>query len=242
MMIDRLASTYRPWGWPIGYQRWHHLLFLHWPVSADRLRPLVPIDLSLDLYEGVAYAGLVAFVVEHARPSGLPAPLGLDFLETNVRTYVHREGQEPGIYFFSLDASSLPAVVGARVAFGLPYFHARMRMRCCGPSVEYAMHRVSGERPGLTVRYELGQPLGSSLPGSLDHFLLERYLLHVQRQDGLWTMQVHHHPYPARQVRLLALHERLLAAAGISVAGGPALVHYASRVDVDIFAPQRRPR
>jgi hypothetical protein len=120
-MIDRLSPTHRPTGWPVGYQRWHSLLFLHWPLPAAVLRPLVPAELSIDLYAGVAYVGLIPFVVEQARPA-VPPPLGLDFLETNVRTYVHLAGEDPGVYFFSLDAASLLAMVGARTGFGLPYF------------------------------------------------------------------------------------------------------------------------
>src|ERR671932_2770632 len=93
---DRIVATYRPLGWPIGYQRWHSLLFLHWPVPETALRPLVPPELSIDLHDGVAYVGLIPFVVEQARPAGVPPPLGLRFLETNVRTYVHVAGRNQG--------------------------------------------------------------------------------------------------------------------------------------------------
>src|SRR3954471_20196193 len=125
MHVDRLAPTRRPLRWPIGFQRWHSLLFLHWPVPEAVLRPLVPPALTIDCYDGVAYLGLIPFAIEEARPVGAPAALGLRFLETNIRTYVHLDGREPGIYFFSLDAASWNAVVGARLGFGLPYFPAR---------------------------------------------------------------------------------------------------------------------
>jgi uncharacterized protein YqjF (DUF2071 family) len=238
-MIDRISPTHRPTGWPIIYQRWHSLLFLHWPVPQAVLRPFVPAELSIDLYDGVAYVGLVPFAIEQSRPA-VPPPLGLDFLETNVRTYVHVAGQDPGVYFFSLDAASLLAVVGARVGFGLPYYHARMRMRPHDGVVDYAMRRLTGREGRLAVRYQVGEPLGTAAPGTLEHFLVERYLLHVRRRNGLWTTQVHHRPYPLYRARVHELHERLLGADGLPPAVGPPLVHYASLVDVDVFAPRPR--
>src|SRR4051812_7298329 len=203
-----------------GYQNWRQLLFVHWPVSAPELRPLVPGRLTIDEFEGSAYVGLVAFVVEAARPVGAPPRVGLRFLETNVRTYVHVDGREPGVYFFSLDAASLLAVVGARLGFGLPYFHARMRMRARDGTVNYAMRRLTGRRGGLRVRYQVGDYLGPSAPGTLEHFLIERYLLHVRRWNGLWSTRVHHHPYPVHRARVLHLEESLLAADGLPPAPG----------------------
>ena len=61
------------------------------------------------------------------RPVGLPSVPGLSsFHETNVRTYVHRAGCDPGVWFFSLDAANRLAVLAARTTFHLPYYHARM--------------------------------------------------------------------------------------------------------------------
>jgi uncharacterized protein YqjF (DUF2071 family) len=214
------------------------LLFLHWAVPVELLRPLVPARLSLDLYDGKAYLGLVPFVVQAARPLGAPAALGLDFLETNVRTYVHIDGRDPGVYFFSLDAGSLAAVLGARLAFGLPYFHARLRLRRPHGGVDYAMRRCSATQPGLHVRYEPGELLGASPPGTLEHFLIERYLLHVQRGPTLWTVQVHHAPYPVQRARVLDLQDELVDAAGIPEPTGPPLAHYAAGVNVEIFLPR----
>jgi len=240
-VIDRITPTQRPLGWPIGCQRWHSLLFLHWPVPEAVLRPLVPRELAIDCYDGVAYVGLIPFAIEQARPNLGPLPLGLAFLETNVRTYVHVDGKDPGVYFFSLDAASRLAVAGARLGFGLPYYHARMQMRAHDGVVDYALRRLTGRRGDLALRYAVGAPLGPAVPGTLEHFLVERYLLHVRRRDGLWTTQVHHRPYPLYQARLLALRERLLPADGLPPAAGPpSLVHYASLVDVDVFAPRRR--
>ena len=71
----------------------------------------MPPQLELDLFEGTAYVGLVPFTMTGVRPVGLPPVRGISsFHETNVRTYVHREGRDPGVWFFSLDAANRIAV------------------------------------------------------------------------------------------------------------------------------------
>src|SRR5688572_9898780 len=93
--IDRVAPTRRPVGPAIGYQRWRHLLFAHWPVPVDVVRPLVPRGLEFDTYDGFAYVGVIPFAMEGVRPALVPEALSLAFLETNVRTYVHQGGRDP---------------------------------------------------------------------------------------------------------------------------------------------------
>jgi uncharacterized protein YqjF (DUF2071 family) len=202
----------------------------------------VPASLALDLFDGVAYAGVVAFAIDQARPPGVPAALGLAFLETNARTYVHVDGRDPGVYFFSLDAASNLAVGGARVGFGLPYFPARMRLERRGRAVSYAVRRLLPNRPRFAAQYTVGAPLGPAAPGTLEHFLVERYLLHVERGGALWSTQVHHRPYPLYQAHVYAVSDELLRAAGLPAPAGPPLAHFATRVDVDVFAPRRRGR
>ena len=125
--IDRISPTREPDRWPVMRQSWRELLFLHWPIRPDQLRPLVPPQLDLDLFEGTAYVGLVPFTMTGVRPVGLPPVRGIsNFHETNVRTYVHRDGRDPGVWFFSLDAANRLAVYLARTFFHLPYYHARM--------------------------------------------------------------------------------------------------------------------
>ena len=126
---DREALTRRPSGRPVMYQRWRRLLFLHWEVPADSIRRLLPDGLEVDLFEGRAFVGLVPFTMQGVRPARLPAVRGLsDFHETNVRTYVHHRGHQPGVWFFSLDAANAVGVALGRRWFGLPYFLARMSL------------------------------------------------------------------------------------------------------------------
>src|SRR5207244_4361049 len=92
------------------------------------------------------------------------------FLETNVRTYTHLDGRDPGVYFFSLEAASSIAVAVARAQFGLPYYWAKMGIRRDGPRIEYRSRRLFGGTPRTWAHFEPGEYLGPSATGSLEHF------------------------------------------------------------------------
>ncbi|MFP5246752.1 MAG: DUF2071 domain-containing protein, partial [Thermoanaerobaculia bacterium] len=139
--IDRISPTLEPDQPVLLHQNWHHLLFLHWEVPAAELQALLPQQLTLDTFEGKAYVGLVPFTLTGVRPVMVPPlPWISSFHEVNVRTYVHQEGRNPGVWFFSLDASSAIAVAAARATYKLPYFDAEIDFRVDGqtlPSVDF---------------------------------------------------------------------------------------------------------
>jgi uncharacterized protein YqjF (DUF2071 family) len=237
--MDRITPTLRPMSPVAGYQNWRDLLFMHWPVPVEILRPLIPVPLSIDTYDGVAYIGLVPFWMVGVRPPWSPRRVAFRFLETNVRTYTHIEGCDPGVYFFSLEAASRVAVALARAQFGLPYFWAKMGIRRDGPTIAYRSRRLLGGHPRTWACFEPGAYLGPSAPGTLEHFLIERYYLHVMRGGRLFRGQVHHSAYPVQRARLLSLHDELIGAAGLpQPTTPPPLVHYVNGVDVEIFGLQ----
>ena len=219
-----------------GRQSWRRLLFLHWPVPPEAVRGAVPARLPLDLRDGSAWVGVVAFDIEGARLPFAPPQLGLDFLETNARTYVRLPGGEPAVWFFSLEASSRLAVAAARLAYGLPYFHARMAREREDGAVIYRTARRGTKARGLEVRYRVGAPLGIAAPGSLEEFLIERYTLHAVRGGGrIVTVRVRHAPYPLRAVEVESVSEDLLEAAGVARPDLPPLAHYSDGVDVEVL-------
>jgi uncharacterized protein YqjF (DUF2071 family) len=121
------SITHRPWPLPsspwVMQQVWHDLLFAHWPLPHDLLRPLIPAQLELDRFDGQCWVGVVPFRMSGIRGRGMPALPGLSrFPELNVRTYVTHGGKS-GVYFFSLDAANLPAVWVAR-----KFYHLRISM------------------------------------------------------------------------------------------------------------------
>lgn len=230
--MDRDQPTHRPDGANDGTQRWRDLLFLHWPVPEKLVASLLPSRLTVDTFDGRAWLGLVPFAMQGVKPSWLPGP-GLSFLETNVRTYVHLEGRDPGVWFFSLDAASWLAVQAARLGWSLPYFHATMHTETEEQRIEYSTRRPDGT--GLSCAYRRTEALGPSELGSQEHFFLERYILYAVRRGKLLRGQVHHTPYPAHAAELLELDENLSAAAGLPVSGPPELIHASPGVDVEVF-------
>ncbi len=219
-----------------GRQRWRDLLFLHWAVSPEAVRPTVPAELPLDLWEGRAWIGVVAFEVRGARPPLIPFRFGLDFLETNARTYVRLPDDEPAVYFFSLDAASRLAVHAARFRYGLPYFHAEMTRREEGDRVIYRTSRPGADGAGLDVRYTTGEARDTAAPDSLESFLLERRALHVRRGGLIRTVRVDHEAYPLREVTARVFDETPLAAAGVPRPDRSPLAHFSDGVDVEVRA------
>jgi hypothetical protein len=220
-------------------QRWAELLFLHWPLPAGVLAERLPAGLELDTFDGTAYVGLVPFTMTGVRPAWAPAVPGLsDFHEVNVRTYVHRQGRDPGVLFFSLDAANPVAVVIARALWKLPYNFARMSLARYGRVVHYAsQRRWPGPRPaGCRIAYEPHGDPAPAAPGTLEHFLAERYVLYTSRRGRLYSGRVHHAPYPLQPALVSALDETLLAAAGLERPAGTPLMHYAREVSVEVFA------
>src|SRR4028118_2215091 len=89
----RRAVRARPPGWPIMYQHWGQLLFLHWPLSAESLRPLIPDPLVIDTFDGAAWIGITPFTMWGVRPAFLPPiPVLSESHEPNARADVQRDG------------------------------------------------------------------------------------------------------------------------------------------------------
>lgn len=237
--IDRVLPTRRPPGRPIMSQTWSELMFLHWRVPAALLRPLVPAGLEIDTHDGEAWVGLVPFTVSGSRLRPLPPlPLIGAFHEINVRTYVHRQARDPGVWFFSLDAARRLIVAGARALYHLPYRFARF-----GLTVEESAERrvrFTSRRPGqadvgVALRYGPTAAAQPAAPGTLEHFLAERYILYAARGRALYQARVHHTAYPLQAGAVEVEGETLLAANGIARPDVPPLAHYAAGVDVDIW-------
>ena len=241
---ERLRVRERPGGRAVMRQVWRHLAFLHWPVDREALARLLPPGLQVDCFGGVAYVGVVPFTIPLTR-TGFGLPIARPFHEINLRTYVHRGGRDPGVWFFSLDATSRLAVAGARLAYRLPYFAAEIAMRVApdaaagDPTVDYRLRR-HGSGAAFTAHYRPNGPVAPAAPGSLEFFLAERYLLYARAGRRLRVARVFHAPYPLQPAAAENVTQTLTDVAGFppgSCQGPPPLVHYAAEVDVRIFRP-----
>jgi uncharacterized protein YqjF (DUF2071 family) len=227
------APPSRPWA---GRMRWCDLAFLHWSVKPQSLRPLIPAGLELDTYEGEAWVGVVPFRMEGVRARATPpVPMVHAFPEINVRTYVRAAGRA-GVWFFSLDATSRLAVRGARWLYNLPYFDARISVASDADGVvHYESRRVHAGAPPATfmARYAANSEPRAPAPGSLEHFLVERYCLfmHDERR-GLGILDINHRPWPLQRGTVDLAGNTMAAAAGIALPDRPPLVHVARELDV----------
>jgi uncharacterized protein len=216
--------------WVMG-QTWENLLFAHWRVAADAVRAHVPDSLEVDEHDGSAWLGITPFVVTGLRARGtLPLPLVSTFRELNVRTYVTRDGR-PGIWFFSLDASSQLAVEAARRLYRLPYFRANITIRVRGDQIDYDCARDEGKAFSGSYR-----PTGSrfqAVSGSLEHFLTERYCLYAAERGRVYRADIHHRPWPLRPAEA-DIDLNTMPPDGILLEGAP-LLHFSKRQDVVVW-------
>ena len=248
--IDRITPTLRPAASLAGYHTWTDLTFLHWRVPASDVQPLLPRGLTVDTYDGDAWIGLVPFYMSNIRPWWAPAVPGLSwFCETNVRTYVHRDGREPGVWFFSLDASNSIAVRTARWGWSLPYYRSAMSLSRAENRVEYASRRLWPGTSGASsqIKIEVGELIGTDnagrpcaaghcLPGTLEHFLIERYILYAAPTPSrLLLGRVYHSPYPVRTARVVHCEQTLTEAAGLPVRGAPVHAAFSDGVQVEVY-------
>ena len=221
------------------FQSWQDLTFLHWPVPHDTLRVLVPPELELETFDGEAWLGLTPFRVEGLRPRWLPpAPVSSRFLEANLRTYVRHRGRS-GVFFFSLETTSLLAVAAARAFYRLPYRLAFMSMSCRNGWYRYRSWRLGDRRAQLSLRCRATGEATPASPGSLEAFLVERYALYSVVGGRVMRGDIHHAPWPLQAAEVDITYNGLPAAHGIALNGAAPLAHFAARQDTLIWSLTR---
>jgi hypothetical protein len=227
-----------PW---VMRMTWQSVAFLHWPVSPETLRPLIPARLELDTHEGQAWLGITPLFMHNVRLRCLPVLTGTsEFPEPNVRTYVIAGGK-PGVWFFSLDAATSLAVFGARVGFGLPYFSAKMSCQRDANHVLFQSRRTFGraQPADLEARYRPTGDTHFAEPGSLEYWLIVRYCLYTRHSTG-WICRGHIHrsPWPLQRAEAEILQNSMTEPLGVRLKERPALVDFAERIDVVAWGPE----
>lgn len=239
-------ASHRPWPRPetrpVGSMRWLDLLFAHWPLPPEVLRPHLPEGLELDTFEGRAWIGVVPFRMARVRPRwSPPVPWLSYFPELNLRTYVIRE-DKPGVWFFSLDAANPVAVRLARRFFHLPYFDADMVVERELSGVRYHSVRTHKNVPRAAFMGTYG-PTGAiyrSRPGDLDHWLTERYCLYSSDGEGrLYRGEIHHEPWPLQPARARFGVCELTSGLGFDLPDEEPLLHFATELDVWAWRVER---
>lgn len=213
---------------------WHDLLFAHWPLDPDCLRPMIPAPLELECFDGRAWIGIVPFHMSGIAARGWPALPGLSSLpEINLRTYV-RHGDRRGVYFLSLDAAHWIAVRVARASFGLPYSWARIACRARNGAIDYRSRRRQPRAAAaeFDATYRPSGPVESSPVGSLEHWFTERYALFTADGGTARIGEIHHAPWPLQRAEAEIRRNTLCDAWGITLPECPPLLHFARRLEV----------
>lgn len=239
MFEDLLQQTnHRPWPLPAGpwvmTQTWYDLLFAHWPMPLETLRRVIPPQLEIDTYAGQGWLGVVPFGMTRVFPRyTFPVPWLSHFLELNVRTYV-RVSDRPGVYFFSLDAANRVAVEIARRWYQLPYFNARMTLAHADGWRAYHSYRTHRGAPPaeLQARYRPVGPVYAAQPGTLEHWLTERYCLYMVTKAGaVFRGEIHHAPWPLQPAEAEFTANSMAAPPGLALPTASPLLHFVQRIE-----------
>jgi uncharacterized protein YqjF (DUF2071 family) len=216
---------------PAILQVWRNLTFLHWRYDVAELARSIPRGLTLDTFDGSAWVGLVPFTLAGVQPYGIPAlPWISEFPETNVRTYVRDADGHAGVWFFTLEADRLAAVLMARVWYHLPYRWAKMHVQRSGSTVDYRSVRSRLFGQGIT---EIGIEIGAASKATdLDNFLTARFRLYTAVKGRVAYAQIEHEAWPLREAKLTKLKETLMENSGVTRPIGEPLVHYCEELRV----------
>jgi uncharacterized protein YqjF (DUF2071 family) len=214
-------------------QTWRRLTFLHWAYEPEVVTPLLPPALRIDTFDGAAYVGLIPFEIHNL--SGIP-----HFPETNVRTYVIGPDGSRAVWFFSLDAARLVAVVGARIVYHLPYFWAKMQVTEDDAAIRYSSRRKwphpARHFADIAIRPDdlKAKPWQAEGPSQRDHFFTARYRLYALNRGRAAYAQIEHDPWQLTPATAIRLDQNLIEAAGLPSPKGAPLVHYSAEINVKI--------
>ena len=224
-----LAQTHhRPWPLPSKrwkyYQEWNNAIFLHWKVDLDVIRPFVPSDLEIDIFEDNAWISVVAFTMESVTMRNIPPfnPISV-FHELNLRTYVRYKGKA-GVYFLSIDAANKVSTWLAKNMTHLPYRYADIERDMGSFKLNSNTKKSSFEcdiTPGESVTEITEQ----------DAWLVERYGLFQDYNNKIMSFDIHHTPWPLQSLKINRLNIDYPRFNSL-VSGYPDKMHYSPGVQV----------
>ena len=244
------ATDHRPYALPTRpwalQMTWRDLLFMHWPVPATALRPLIPDALTLDTFGGTAWLGVVPFDMSNIHPRYTFSVPGVsNFPELNLRTYVTAGGRA-GVWFFSLDAGNPVAVQLARTGFHLPYFNAAMGCADIGGTIYYQSKRTHHNAPAadFIAAYRPVGEVGAAdvevgRPDTVARFLTERYCLYSAAANGrVYRGEIHHRPWPLQSAEAEVQVNRMTGQIGVTLPDTAPLLHFSRQLEVVAWFPQ----
>lgn len=225
----------RPW---IMRQVWQNFIFVHWPVSMESIRALVPSCLEIDTFDRQAWIGIYTFRTQGLYLRGFPSlSLFSPFYGINLRTYVTYKGK-PGVYFIHLNSTHWTALRIARAWYRLNYFHAKIRFSNDGEYLVYdgIIQSHKGTSSTYHIRFSPESMVYYPQREKLDYFLTERYCLYsVDSKDHLYCAEIHHSPWPLQKANAEILNNSLTKFYNLQLTNQKPVFHFSKGVDVLIW-------
>jgi uncharacterized protein YqjF (DUF2071 family) len=222
---------------PVLLNTWSDATFLHWRADPARVQALLPQGLRVDVLDGSAWLGVVAFRMSDVRLPGLPAVPGWStFPELNVRTYVRGPDGRDGVLFLDL-LCPRRAFVWALRRVGLPYRHADAWTGRTDEHATYRFTRPRGvHRQTLEARVEVGARLRAGERTPLVDALTGRWNAYSSVAGRLLRVPVDHEPWELHGARLVEARRRTTRG-GLRLPVDAPLVHFSPGVHARIGAP-----
>jgi uncharacterized protein YqjF (DUF2071 family) len=192
---------------------------------------LIPSVIELDIFDGWCWIGIVPFQMTDVRPRYFP--MSFAFPELNVRTYVSGPAG-PGVWFFSLDATNWLAVRAARW-LGMPYFDARMSVAEEGEYMRARSKRVHRDASPaeFDALYKPTGPIYYATPGTLDHWLTERYCLYAALSPNKIVYgEIHHAQWRLQPAEVELKLNTMTKQLGLTLPAMPPLCHFSRLQEV----------
>src|SRR3954469_16414939 len=91
----------------------------------------------------------------------------------------------------------------------------------------------------FSVNYRPASEIHYAAPGTLEHWLTERYCLYVATERQVWRAEIQHAPWLLQAVEAEILRNTVAEAAGGPVQGNPVLLGFALRQEVLVWPLKR---
>ncbi|MBY0120970.1 YqjF family protein [Bacillus sp. S/N-304-OC-R1] len=214
-------------------QAWRHILFIHLPISPERIRNYIHPSLQLDTFDELAWISIVIFKMEGIYPRGFPfISITSPFPEINVRTYVKWKGK-PGVHFLSLDVGDWASFTLAKKWYHLPYHSANISLKQRKNTFYFESLRRKSELNPILCNGIYTPNVNTFTPGkeTLEHWLTERYCFYSTDHRGhIYAGEIHHPPWALQEAKIEIFENTMLAPYNIEISEQP-IVHFSEGID-----------
>ena len=167
---------------------WRRLIMANYIIDPEILKPFLPAQTGLDLWEGNCYVSLVGFLFDKVKLKGVPIPFHTSFEEVNLRFYVkHFDGRQwqRGVVFIS-EIVPLPAIsMVANMVYGEKYSTMPVdHVWEVGKHTQKIRYDWKKRKQSFYIEATASTLPRDMLAGSKEHFIFEHYYGFTRRRNG----------------------------------------------------------